>query len=200
MPNAIVLNAHRYFHCAGPGRLQLPALFPVVTGKNYVSIRLAWMVRVNGPVILRITRGGRRVCNCRMERSRVVLADDHAQFLDDVRDLLTVGFDVVRAVSDGSALVSAARECHPDVIVSDIDMPRLSGIAACRQVLQEGLAKGAVMLTMYNEPELVRSAQAAHILGYVLKVDAGEELIPAIESVIQGRSYLSRGIGKPALW
>jgi DNA-binding NarL/FixJ family response regulator len=127
-------------------------------------------------------------------RTRVVLADDHQQFQDEIRRLLAVEFDVVCSVCDGPALLNAALKWRPDVIISDIKMPHLSGIAAARQILQEGLSKGAVMLTSYNEPELVRSAMEAHVLAYVLKVDAGEELIPAVEKVLNGQSYLSRSV------
>ena len=132
-------------------------------------------------------------------RIRVVLADDHQELLEEIRRLLVAEFDVVCSVGEGLALVKAAFEWRPDVIVSDINMPHLSGTEAARQILQKGLSKAAIMLTMYNERDLVRSSLEAGILGYVLKVDAGEELIPAIRRVANGQTYLSRRVQRPAL-
>lgn len=128
------------------------------------------------------------------ERPRVVLADDHLDVLDEIRHLLVPEFDLVRAVKDGAALIEAAAELRPDAVISDIRMTGLSGIEAGRQILQRGLCKAVVVLTMYNEPHLVSRAFQAGIRGYVLKVDAGEELIPAVYTVLSGCNYLSRGV------
>jgi DNA-binding NarL/FixJ family response regulator len=132
-------------------------------------------------------------------RVRVVLADDHKELLDQIGQLLKDEFDIVCSVSEGRALVAAASEWRPDIIISDINMPHLTGPEATRRILQEGHAKSAIMLTMYNEPELVRSCIASGILGYVLKVDAGDELIPAIRQVLTGERYLSRRVHRRAV-
>jgi DNA-binding NarL/FixJ family response regulator len=132
-------------------------------------------------------------------RARVVLADDHKELLDQIRRLLEGEFDIVCSVSEGRALVDAANEWRPDIIISDINMPHLTGPEATRRILQDGHAKSAIMLTMYNEPELVRSCMASGILGYVLKVDAGDELIPAIRQVLAGEAYLSRRVHRRAV-
>ena len=66
-----------------------------------------------------------------MRKMRVVLADDHLGLLEIARSLLKRDVDVVRCVDNGEALVEAAMELHPDVIVTDISMPRLSGLAGC---------------------------------------------------------------------
>jgi DNA-binding NarL/FixJ family response regulator len=128
------------------------------------------------------------------KRFRVVLADDHPDLLDEIRCLIAPEFDVVRSVNEGLALIQAACELRPDAIVSDIHMPRLNGIDAGRRILQEGLCQTVIVLTMYNEPQFVDSAMQAGIRGYVLKVEAGEELIPALETVLGGGIYLSRGV------
>jgi DNA-binding NarL/FixJ family response regulator len=97
-------------------------------------------------------------------------------------------------VKEGLALVQAAFELRPDAVISDIKMPRLNGIDAGRQILQKGLCQAVIALTTYNEPLLVESAMQAGIRGYVLKVQAGEELIPAVRTVLGGGIYLSRGV------
>ncbi len=125
---------------------------------------------------------------------RIVLADDHKDLLQEIRALLTPDFEVVNSVSDGQALIDTVRDLKPDLVVSDIRMPGMSGIEACRRIIQEGLCSTAILLTMYNEAQLVKEALGAGIRGYLLKVNAGEELIPAVRSVMGGSTYLSAGV------
>src|SRR5581483_7079705 len=128
------------------------------------------------------------------DRLRVVLADDHEGTLAAIRYLLLPDFDVVHSAGTGAALVQAALELRPDVVISDIRMPGLNGIDAGRKILEQNVCRSVVMLTTYNDPELVSQALKAGILGYVLKTDAGEELIPAVHNVVAGSQYLSRGV------
>ena len=128
-----------------------------------------------------------------VRRFRIVLADDHRDVLREIRSLLEEEFDT-DAVTDGLALIDAARTYKPDVVISDIQMPGMSGIEACDKILQKGYSNAAIILTMYNELPLVATALRAGIQGYVLKVDAGEELIAAVRSVLAGSTYLSRGV------
>jgi len=127
---------------------------------------------------------------------RIVLADDHEGLLHEVRALLAPEFEVLDAVTTGTALIVAARGLRPDVVISDIQMPGVDGIEACCRILQEGSCRAAIILTMYKHSELVSEALERGIRGYVLKVDAGEELIPAVHSILGGGTYLSRGVQK----
>ena len=127
-------------------------------------------------------------------RTRLVLADDRGDVLDEIRQLLEPDFDILRTVNQGAALVEAVAELRPDVVVSDVRMPILGGIEAGSQILRDGLCSAVIMLTMYDEPHLVTKALQAGIRGYVLKVDAGEELIPAVHEVFGGGKYLSQGV------
>jgi DNA-binding NarL/FixJ family response regulator len=129
-----------------------------------------------------------------LTRLRIVLADDHRGLLEEMCNLLTPDFEVVRTVTDGLALIQAARELRPDVVIADMNMPGLNGIDAGRQILEQRLCDAVVMLTVYNEAQMVRSALEAGIRGYILKVDAGEELTPAIKRVVAGHTYFSRGV------
>jgi len=72
-----------------------------------------------------------------MKRPRLLLGDDHAIILDGLRRILEPHFDIVGSAPDGRALVAAAQELHPDVVVADISMPLLNGIEAARQILKE---------------------------------------------------------------
>ena len=126
--------------------------------------------------------------------SRVVLADDHAGVLAETRSLLENDFQVVSVVRDGSALWQAVLETKPDGVVTDVQMPGLNGIDACREIVKWGLCDAIVVLSMHSDPSLVHRALDAGIRGYVLKEDAGEELIPALCAVLAGGRYLSRGV------
>jgi DNA-binding NarL/FixJ family response regulator len=125
-----------------------------------------------------------------------VLADDHPELLAEISRRLTPEFDVICSVSEGVALVQCAAALKPDVVISDINMPGLTGIEASRQILQQGSSKSVILLTVHDEPELVRSALKAGIRGYVLKVDAGIELVSAVKMVLIGHTYLSRSVLK----
>jgi DNA-binding NarL/FixJ family response regulator len=127
-------------------------------------------------------------------QNRIVLADDHLDLLHEIRVLLTPNFEILQSVTDGLALIDAVRAGKPDVVIADIRMPRINGIEACRRIIQQGLCDAAILLTMHNDQQFVREALEAGIRGYVLKIDAGEELIPAVNSVLNGSRYLSRGV------
>jgi DNA-binding NarL/FixJ family response regulator len=127
-------------------------------------------------------------------RLRLVLADDHPEILDELQSLLLPDFEIAEVVGDGAALVAAACRLKPDVVVSDVQMPRMRGIDACSQILRDGCCGTAVLLTMHNNPYYVEEALKAGIRGYVLKVDASEELIPAIHAARSGREYFSCGV------
>ncbi len=124
---------------------------------------------------------------------RVALADDHADVLEETRSLLEPEFQVVCAVRHGVALLQAVLESRPDGVVADIQMPGLDGIGAARKIMLSGLCSAVVLLSAYNDPELIHKALNAGIRGYVLKEDAGEELIPALHTVLAGGKYVSRG-------
>lgn len=129
-----------------------------------------------------------------LRRFRLVLADDHRDVREEVRSLLGSEFEVLRTVGEGAALVEAAAELRPDAVIADIQMPRMGGIEAGQQLLNRGLCQAVVVCSMYPDGHLVKTALDAGIRAYVLKVDAGEELIPAIYAALRGERYLSRGI------
>ncbi len=125
---------------------------------------------------------------------RLVLADDHEDVLREIRALLNSEFEILSSVTDGHALIDAARKWKPDVVISDIEMPGVSGIEACRQIAREGYCSASIVVTMHGETQLVKDALRAGIRGYVLKVDAGQELVSAVRSVLNGSVYLSREV------
>jgi DNA-binding NarL/FixJ family response regulator len=123
------------------------------------------------------------------------LADDHPEVVEDIRALVEPEFDVVATVGDGNALVAAAETIGFDVIVTDIAMPGLNGIAAAAQILRNNPAARIVFVTVHNQPELVEKGLAIGALGYVLKLRAGDDLVPAIHAVLRGQRHLSPTLG-----
>lgn len=120
-------------------------------------------------------------------RTRVLLADDDLQMLVKIDKLLEPDFDVVERVSDGRALVEAALKFRPDVVVTDISMPRLNGLEAVRQIRGSLPATKCIFLTLHDENDYRLEAQAAGGEAYVLKSAARRELNKAIQRVT-GRS------------
>jgi two-component system, NarL family, response regulator NreC len=124
-----------------------------------------------------------------VQQIRVLIADDHADVLDDIRDLLESDFDVVGAVGDGQKLLKAVEDLRPDVIVTDISMPELNGIEASRRIIEKYPDSKIILLTMHNDPALIEQGFAAGALGYVLKVKANIDLAQAIYQALEGKRF-----------
>jgi DNA-binding NarL/FixJ family response regulator len=128
-------------------------------------------------------------------RTTVLVADDHAIVMEGLVTLLKEhDFDVVGAVTDGRLLLDAARVHRPDVIVTDLSMPGLSGLDALDLLKAERLDSKIVVLTMHNDAERVTHALRAGASAFLLKESAGEELINAIQQALQGRVYLTPAV------
>ena len=127
-------------------------------------------------------------------RVRLVLGDDNSDLLQETCALLGREFDIVATAGNGIALVVAAQELKPDVIVTDISMPELNGIEASRQILERGYCDKVLILSVMNNPEIIKSAFEAGIAGYVLKENAGEELVHAIRCAVDGKTFVSAPI------
>jgi DNA-binding NarL/FixJ family response regulator len=131
-----------------------------------------------------------------MARPRILLAENHAAVAEHLRAVLEIdgGFEVVAVVGDGFALVGAAQTLKPDAIVADLAMPGMDGIAAASEVLRGNPSARVVFVTVHKEPELVKRAFDAGACGYVTKLTAGDDLIPAVEASLRGEHYASPGV------
>lgn len=127
----------------------------------------------------------------RVKRPRVLLADDHRIVAEGLRSLLEPEFELVGIVEDGRALLDAANNLQPDVIVADISMPLLNGIEAAQQIRKSNKDIKIIFLTMHTDVTYAAGALEAGALGYVLKHSAPLELITAIRSVLKGESYVT---------
>ena len=126
-----------------------------------------------------------------MAGPRVLLADDHTLLLGAFEKLLAGECDIVGQVSDGRALVAAAEQLKPDLIVLDISMPLLNGLEAGRQIKQRLRNVKLVFLTMNEDVDLAAEAFRSGASAYLLKRSAASELLTAIREVMQGRSYIT---------
>jgi DNA-binding NarL/FixJ family response regulator len=126
-----------------------------------------------------------------MIRPRILLADDHRIVTEGLGSLLSPEFEVVGIVHDGRALVTAARELRPDVIVADVSMPHLSGIEALAVLKRENPDVRVVFLTMHRDVAYARRALEAGASGFVLKHSAADELVVAVRAALQGRTFIA---------
>lgn len=133
------------------------------------------------------------------KRSRILIADDHNLVAELCKRLLETEFDVVGEVGDGRALLRAAVELRPDVIVLDIAMPILNGLDAGRQVKELMPAVKLVYLTMNTDPEVAAEAFERGASGYLLKTCAAAEMVVAAREVLRGKSYISQGLSRDAI-
>ena len=126
---------------------------------------------------------------------RVVLADDHRIMRDGLRAVLTAaGVQVVGEAGDGEAAIAEAARSHPDVVVIDIAMPKLSGIEATRELRAKMPGTKVIALSMNSDRRYVMAMLEAGAAGYLLKDAAADELLVALDAVGRGETYLSPAI------
>ena len=135
-----------------------------------------------------------------MRRYTVLIADDHAIVKEGlVRLLKEHDFDVVGAVGDGLELMEAAKRLRPDVIVTDVSMPGLSGLDVLNRLKSERVESKVIVLTMHHDGELATRAMRSGASGFLLKQSAGEELLTAMHQALEGRMYLTPALTKEVI-
>ena len=127
-------------------------------------------------------------------RPRVLVADDHRAMLDSLVRLLSREFDVVAAVTDGMSAVAEAEQLEPDLLVLDIAMPGLSGIAAAARLKEHGSKAKLVFVTNMKDREFVQGSLAFGDVGFVVKDRLVADLLPAIRRVLAGEAFVSPSV------
>ncbi len=128
-----------------------------------------------------------------MDSFRILLADDHEIVRRGLRAVLETqpGWQICGEVNDGRKAVEKALQLKPDVIILDISMPALNGLEATRQILK-GLPNASVLiLTMHDSEEMIRQVLDAGARGYLLKSDAGDELVAAVDALRRHKTYFT---------
>jgi len=123
----------------------------------------------------------------------ILLADDHGLVLERVRSLLR-NFQVVGTANNGRDLVHEALRLQPDIIISDITMPILTGIEAAHELREAGSTSKFVFLTVHKQPAFLHACFAEGALGYVAKSHLGTDLVPAISEALCGHRFISPSI------
>jgi DNA-binding NarL/FixJ family response regulator len=125
---------------------------------------------------------------------RVVLADDHQQMIEIVRQTLGAEFEIVGAVEDGKQAVNAVLTLNPDALVIDISMPVLNGLQAAKCLQTADCRAKVIFLTVYESRDFVDAAFSAGASGYVHKARLSTDLIPAIHEAMLGRTFISASL------
>lgn len=126
----------------------------------------------------------------------VLLADDHAMVRDGLRHILEAAGDiqVIALAANGKEAIAQALTHCPNIAVIDISMPVMDGIEATKQILEVCPHTRILTLSMYHMGDYVQRALEAGAAGYVLKDEAGTELVEAVHSLHAGKRYLSPGV------
>ncbi len=129
---------------------------------------------------------------------QILIADDHAIFRAGIKSLLQSqpDIEVVGEAVDGLDAINRVNILKPDLLISDLSMPKLNGTDGIRQIRSRHPDMGIIVLTVHKEDEYIRAALAAGANGYVLKDDTQDELIAAIRQVTSKKTYLSPTICK----
>ena len=126
--------------------------------------------------------------------SRIVVADDHPLFRSALTSILSGNSDleVIGEVADGREALKLCRKLRPDLVLMDVMMPQMDGLAATRAVKQEFPDTAVLILTSYEDPDYLFDAIKAGAAGYILKVTSPLEIIDAVRSVLSDESPLSQ--------
>jgi DNA-binding NarL/FixJ family response regulator len=127
----------------------------------------------------------------------VLLADRHPGFIDGVRHLLESRFDAVLMVADARSLLEGAERLQPALAIVDLSLSRSEGLELLTTLKSRCPDLKLIVLSMHNEPSVVRSALNAGANAYVLKYSIATDLLPAAEAVLAGQSFVSVGTLKP---
>ena len=131
-----------------------------------------------------------------MEKIRILIADDHALFREGLRALFAAlpDIEVVGEAADGAAAITQVDAVEPDVVLMDINMPGVNGIAATRRILSTHTNLGIIMVTMLEDDASVFAAMRAGARGYVLKGAHHDEILHAIRAVAAGQAVFGPAI------
>jgi DNA-binding NarL/FixJ family response regulator len=124
---------------------------------------------------------------------RILIADDHEVVRRGLCALLQghEGWEICGDAKDGREVVEKARQLRPDIVILDVGMPNLNGLAATRQLLQENPQQKVIVLTITDSDQVIREALDAGARGFVLKSDAARDLVTAVEALQRNRMFFT---------
>jgi DNA-binding NarL/FixJ family response regulator len=132
---------------------------------------------------------------------RILIVDDCVSWRREVISLLErePEFQIIGEASDGLEAVRKSAELQPDLTLLDVGLPKFNGVDAARKILQNSPESKIVFVTGNSSPELVHELLILGARAYILKVDAGSDLLPAIKDVFAGKRFVSSSVAVPNL-
>lgn len=124
-------------------------------------------------------------------RIRAIVVDDHPGFLQSVVSFLAADFDVVATARDGRSALDLVRQHKPDLVVLDIQMPKLNGIEVARELAKDSWTPAVVICSVETDPEVVEAARKAGALAYVFKARIQRDLVSAAKSALTHKVFVS---------
>jgi DNA-binding NarL/FixJ family response regulator len=127
------------------------------------------------------------------QKARIVIAEDHTILREGLRSLLSSNpnFEIVGEAGDGREAIRCAEKFKPDLILTDLSMPRMNGMEAIKEIKRESPASKVLVLTVHRAEEYILAAFRAGADGYLLKDATHSELVMAVKKVLSGKPYIS---------
>jgi two-component system nitrate/nitrite response regulator NarL len=133
-----------------------------------------------------------------MEKIRILIADDHAILRDGLKMALKTdpAMEVIGEAENGEIAVKLEQELHPDIIVMDVDMPKMNGIEAVRAIKKNNPDAKVLMLTMHDKESYIVDSISAGAAGYIYKMADMDEFINAVKTVACGKEYFNEKVSQ----
>jgi DNA-binding NarL/FixJ family response regulator len=128
-----------------------------------------------------------------MKEGRVLLADGHSNVLEGLREMLAPLFEAVVMVADERSLLEVAERLKPELAVVDLSLPVSDEVNVARRLKSHHPELKVIMLSVHDEPAVLKAVMESGAVGFVLKRSAATDLIPAVQEALQGRTYVSPG-------
>lgn len=129
-----------------------------------------------------------------MKESCVILADKHPNMLEGIRGILDAEFDNVVMVADRHSLKNTVKKLSPDLLVVELSLPEADGANIVQMLKEENPDLKIIVLSLYDDVDIVRTVLDTGAIGFVLKRTAGDDLLPAVKAAIKGKPYVSSSI------
>ena len=122
----------------------------------------------------------------------LLIADDHPIFRKGLMDLLQHSFPKVKIIEchNGTEAIDGILKQKPDIAILDINMPEANGLDVCKRVIKEQSTTKIIILTMYQEKEMIKNAMLSGAMGYILKDNAVDEIMDCVNTVANGENYI----------